>query len=49
MSKKVNCDELRNQLLVANAAYRSGESMMSDVEYDALVERLRKLNPLDSF
>ena len=47
MAKKVSCEELRNQLLAANAAYRSGESIMSDVEYDALVEKLRKLDPSD--
>lgn len=49
MAKKVSCEELRNQLLAANAAYRSGESIMSDVEYDALVEKLRKLDPSDIF
>lgn len=49
MAKKVSCEELRSQLLAANAAYRNGESVMSDVEYDALVEKLRKLNPSDIF
>lgn len=41
--------ELRNELFRLNDLYRAGNPEVSDVEYDALVEQLRKQNPDDEF
>ena len=40
-------DELRNQLIRYNNAYRAGTPLISDFEYDNLVEKLRKQAPND--
>ncbi len=37
--------ELADKLAIYNKAYRSGRSLISDAEYDVLVERLRQLAP----
>ena len=42
-------DELRNQLIRYNNAYRAGKPLISDFEYDNLVEKLRKQAPNDEF
>lgn len=42
-------EQLVAQLERANAAYRSGEAIMSDAEYDALEDQLRALNPTHPF
>ena len=41
--------ELRNELYRLNDLYRKGTPEVSDAEYDALVEHLRKQNPQDEF
>lgn len=41
--------ELRNELYRLNDLYRKGTPEVSDLEYDALVEQLRKQNPQDEF
>lgn len=41
--------ELRNELYRLNDLYRKGTPEVSDSEYDALVEQLRKQNPDDEF
>lgn len=41
--------ELRNELYRLNDLYRKGTPEVSDTEYDALVEYLRKQNPEDEF
>ena len=41
--------ELRNELFRLNDLYRKGTPEVSDTEYDALVEYLRKQNPEDEF
>jgi len=41
--------KLVEQLQTYNDAYRRGEPLISDAEYDALVERLRKLDPQHPF
>ncbi len=41
----LSADDLAERLEVYNSAYRSGEPLISDAEYDALVERLRGLAP----
>ena len=42
-------DNLVEQLKIYNQAYRSGESLISDVEYDLLVEQLEELDPNNPF
>jgi DNA ligase (NAD+) len=42
-------EELRNQLMVYNEAYREGDALISDQEYDTLVEELETLAPDDVF
>lgn len=39
--------ELRRQLIAYNTAYRKGEPLIADAEYDTLVEELRRRNPDD--
>lgn len=41
--------ELRSELYRLNDLYRKGTPEVSDLEYDALVEQLRKQNPQDEF
>lgn len=41
--------ELPEQLEAANAAYRAGNPVMSDAEYDLLVESLRQADPTHPF
>lgn len=45
----VDIDKLREEIRIANDAYREGNPFMSDVEYDALENRLRELNPEDEW
>lgn len=40
--------ELVNKILEANKAYRTGNSIISDKEYDILVDELRELDPHNS-
>lgn len=40
-------DELRNKITEANKAYRTGNAIISDYEYDALIDELTELNPHD--
>lgn len=40
-------NELRNKIIKANQAYRIGSPIMSDKEYDQLVEELSTLSPSD--
>lgn len=42
-------EELRNELFRLNDLYRAGNPEVSDAEFDALVAKLRKLNPDDPF
>ncbi|NNF98502.1 MAG: DNA ligase [Desulfobacteraceae bacterium] len=42
-------DVLASVLEKYNRAYRSGKSLISDLEYDRLLERLRELNPSHTF
>ncbi|MBA4368423.1 MAG: DNA ligase [Desulfobacterium sp.] len=42
-------EQLVNQLEIYNSAYRNGKLLISDVEYDQLVEKLRSLNPSHPF
>jgi len=42
-------DNLVKQLQEYNAAYRAGESIISDTEYDILVEQLEELDPTNPF
>lgn len=42
-------EKLRNELFRLNDLYRTGNPEVSDAEYDALVDELRKLNPGDPF
>ena len=41
--------ELAKKLAEANGAYRAGAPIMSDTEYDVLVEELRATNPVHPF
>lgn len=47
--KKSEIKELRETLIGLNEAYREGEPLVSDLEYDALVEQLRDASPNDEF
>ena len=40
-------DILRNKIIEANKAYRLGSPIMTDYEYDALVDALTEINPHD--
>lgn len=44
-----NINNIREELKVANDAYREGTPIMSDVEYDALEQKLRDMNPDDEW
>jgi DNA ligase (NAD+) len=39
-------NELREKIIEANEAYRTGESIISDAEYDALIDQLPEDDPL---
>jgi DNA ligase (NAD+) len=39
--------ELRNKIIEANKAYRAGQEIMSDYEYDQLIDELAEINPHD--
>lgn len=45
----MNIQELKNKIEIANDTYRTGYPIMSDSEYDSLVEQLFNLSPNDSF
>ena len=45
----VSVDALAERLEAYNAAYRRGEPLIADAEYDALIERLRALAPMHPF
>ena len=40
-------EQLKEQIIKANEAYRSGKSIISDAKYDQLVEELSMLSPND--
>ena len=40
-------DQLKNRIREANEAYRIGKPLMSDVEYDVLIEELAAISPED--
>lgn len=40
-------EKLKNRIIEANAAYRIGSAIMSDSEYDALMEELSEISPDD--
>lgn len=42
-------EELRERLVRYNEAYRRGEPVVGDEEYDGMVEELRRLSPNDEF
>lgn len=44
-----NIEELKNQILAANVAYRDGHPAMSDQDFDVLCEKLEKLVPKDEY
>lgn len=45
MNNTQNSQELVNRLRIYNAAYRIGRPIISDAEYDALVEELKSIDP----
>ena len=47
MSNLIN--DLRNKISEANKAYRNGNSIMSDIEWDSLLEQFQKLVPENEF
>jgi len=49
MAKFNSKSDLRNYLIEANEAYRSGNAIISDGEYDVLEDQLRQLDPNDPF
>lgn len=40
-------DNLRQTIIEANEAYRNGNAIMSDSDYDKLIDQLKELNPND--
>ena len=42
-------EQLKEKIRVANESYRIGEPIMSDSEYDILIEELSKMSPDDEF
>lgn len=42
-------DNLRQTIIEANEAYRNGNAIMSDSDYDKLIDQLKELNPNDSY
>jgi len=49
LNKMKNIETLVKSLKKYNEAYRSGKPLVSDHEYDSLVEKLKKLDPDNSF
>lgn len=47
--KQKDIENLRSNLIELNQAYRDGNPQISDVEYDRMVEELRKESPDDEF
>lgn len=45
----MNKDELEQKILEANRAYRFGDAVISDAEFDSLVEQYQKIVPEDEF
>lgn len=41
-------EQLRKRIIEANEAYRKGDAIISDAEYDILVDELTQLSPTDS-
>jgi NAD-dependent DNA ligase len=46
-SETTDIKELKKQIVEANKAYRTGDAIMSDYDYDKLVEELEELSPKD--
>lgn len=44
---KTDIQDLKTQIIEANKAYRTGDAIISDSEYDSLVEELERLSPKD--
>lgn len=45
----MNIDELKNRIIEANKAYRSGSAIMSDLEFDSLLEEYQKTATIDEY
>lgn len=45
----MNKEELKSKIIKANAAYRSGAAMMSDIEYDSMLEQFKNLVSEDEY
>jgi len=45
----MNKEELKSKIIKANAAYRSGAAMMSDIEYDSMLEQFKSLVSEDEY
>ena len=45
----MNKEELKSKIIKANAAYRNGEALMSDAEYDALLEQYKNISSEDEY
>ena len=45
----MNKEELKSKIIKANAAYRSGAAMMSDSEYDSILEQFKNLVSEDEY
>ena len=45
----MNIKELKAKILAANTAYRSGDSIISDQEFDNLCEEYQKLVSADEY
>lgn len=45
----MNKEEIKSKIIEANAAYRSGEALMSDAEYDALLEQYKSISSEDEY
>lgn len=43
----MSIEDIKNSIIKANDAYRKGDSIISDKEYDDLLDKLRKLSPDD--
>ena len=41
----MNKHEIENKIKEANVSYRNGESILSDQQYDMLLDDLKKLDP----
>lgn len=45
----MNKEELKSKIIKANAAYRSGAAMISDIEYDSMLEQFKSLVSEDEY